>query len=303
MSGKIADPTHGRPLRRPMPMSGLAELAAPVNPRTLQGQVSDQEFAQFQGLIRKTAGIHLASTKKPLLCGRLAKRLRSRSISSFGDYYALITSGNEPAELETCVNLLTTNETYFFREARHFDFLREHILAAIAPGTPFRAWSAACSSGEEAYSIAMVAAQRFGTGGAWEVFGSDINTAVLAKAAAGQYPIEGAGKIPAYHLRAYCLEGSGEQGDTFLIDQKLRARVSFSQINLYQPLPRIGQFDVIFLRNTLIYFEPPQKREIVARLMAALKPRGHLFIGHSESLNGIADGLRLQVPAVYRREP
>lgn len=284
-------------------MSGLAELAAPVNPCTLQGQVSDQEFAQFQGLIRKTAGIHLASTKKPLLCGRLAKRLRSRSISSFGDYYALITSGNEPAELETCVNLLTTNETCFFREARHFDFLREHILAAIAPGTPFRAWSAACSSGEEAYSIAMVAADQFGSGGAWEVFASDINSAVLAKAVVAQYPVRRAEKIPPHYLQSYCLKGGGDEAGTLRIDRSLRARVRFSQINLYQRLPPIGRFDVIFLRNMLIYFEPPQKREIVTRLVAALKPEGYLFVGHSESLNGIADGLRLQAPAVYRREP
>lgn len=264
--------------------------------------ISDREFAQFQSLIHDITGIHLAPAKRALLCGRLAKRLRSRNLKGYGEYFDLVSSGRDPAELETCVNLLTTNETYFFREEKHFDLLREQILPQRQPGSHFRAWSAACSSGEEPHTIAMVLAEILSTNGPWEVFASDISTAVLEKARHGQYPLERARNIPQPLLRKYCLKGIGSQSGTLLVDEALRKRIRFEQINLNATLPRVGEFDVIFLRNVLIYFQLDVKRQVVARLVKQLKPGGWFIVGHSESLNGVSDGLRPIMPSVYRKD-
>ena len=261
--------------------------------------VSDREFEQFRTLLYGIAGIHLSEAKKPLLYGRLAQRVRARKMPSYAAYYELVTSG-DAAELETCVNLLTTNETFFFREPKHFDVLRT-LVADHAGKTPFRVWSAACSTGEEPYTIAMVLADALGLDGAWDVFGSDISTHVLAKAAAGRYAMERSTNIPTPLLRAYCLKGVGAHAGTFAIDAPLRARVSFGRINLNTELPQIGPFDVVFLRNALIYFDQATKRDVVGRLAQKLKPSGCLFIGHSESLNGVTEAVQPMLPTVYRK--
>ncbi|MGB0128209.1 MAG: protein-glutamate O-methyltransferase CheR [Rhodocyclaceae bacterium] len=263
--------------------------------------LSDREFASFQKLIHGITGIHLAPAKKALLCGRLAKRLRSRNLRSYSAYFDLVSSGKDPSELETCVNLLTTNETYFFREAKHFDLLRNSILPARKLGSTFRAWSAACSSGEEVYTLAMILADVLGINGPWEILGSDISTDVLERAARGHYPMERAQNIPPEMLKKFCLRGVGDQSGTLLVDPALRKRVRFAQINLNNALPQIGDFDVIFLRNVMIYFQLDVKKEVVARIVQRLHPGGHLFIGHSESLNGVNDSLQALIPAAYQK--
>ena len=263
--------------------------------------ITDQEFALFQRLIYKLAGINLGDSKKILLVGRLQRRLREHQLDSFASYYRLLTSGQDPGEVQTMVDLLTTNETYFFRESRHFDFLREEILTASRPRRGFRVWSAASSSGEEAYSVAMVLADRL-QDSPWEVFGSDISTRVLAKARTGHYANERNQGIPDALMRQYCLRGTrGEEG-TFLITPKLRERVRFEQVNLTRPIsPHIGSFDVIFLRNVMIYFDTETKRQVVANLLPRLLPGGHFIVGHSESLNGITDQLQVVRPTIYRK--
>lgn len=263
--------------------------------------ISDVEFAQFQGLLQRLAGIHLSPAKKALLCGRLGKRLKHHGFASYGEYFRLLTGGQEAGELQVALDLLTTNETYFFREPKHFDFLRERVLPARTPGSPFRVWSAACSSGEEPYSLAMLLADRLG-GVPWEIVASDLSTRVLEKARSGLYPMERARNIPQNYLKAYCLKGTGQHEGSLLIERSLRARVNFLQVNLNEPLPRLGEFDLVFLRNVMIYFEPETKRKVVQRLIPALKPGGYLLIGHSETLNGISDGLRPVSPSIYRKE-
>lgn len=266
-----------------------------------QAMITDQEFALFQRLIYKLAGINLADSKKILLVGRLQRRLREHQLDSFGSYYRLLTSGQSPGEVQTMVDLLTTNETYFFRESRHFDFLRDEILTAQRPRKTFRVWSAASSSGEEAYSLAMVLADRL-LDGPWEVFGSDISTRVLAKARTGHYANERNHGIPDAFMRKYCLRGTRSEEGTFLIAPKLRERVRFEQVNLTRPLsPQIGSFDVIFLRNVMIYFDTETKRQVVANLLPRLLPGGHFIVGHSESLNGITDQLQVIRPTIYRK--
>lgn len=262
--------------------------------------LKDQEFTQFQNLIFRIAGISLSSSKKPLVSGRLAKRLKHYQLSSYGEYFKLLTSGSCPDEMQMAVDLLTTNETYFFREPKHFDFLREKILPAHPHGRPFRVWSAASSSGQEPYSIAMTLADGLG-GKPWEMLASDISMRVLEKARSGHYPIEQAEHIPRHYLSRFCLKGIDAHEGTFLVDRPLRNAINFMQVNLNEPLPQLGEFDLVFLRNVMIYFDNDTKRQVVLRIMQRMKSGAYLLIGHSESLNGIVDELQMVQPSVYRK--
>ncbi|MDE3010738.1 MAG: methyltransferase domain-containing protein [Pseudomonadota bacterium] len=279
-------------------------LAQGRNPATAGGAaeahtITDAEFARFQALIFKIAGISLGDAKKMLLTGRLAKRLKARGVASYTEYCKLVTAAHETVELQTMVDLLTTNETYFFREEKHFEFLDQAILARHPAGRPFNIWSAACSSGEEVYTLAMVLAERLGVNGNWTVTGSDISQRVLASAEGGLYPLSRTTGIPPEYLRKYCLKGVRSQEGTLLIDDTLRRHTRFLQVNLNQPLPELGPFDVIFLRNVMIYFNAETKRDVVARLVQRLKPGGHFIVGHSESLNGLNETLRPLRPTIY----
>ena len=262
--------------------------------------LSDAEFALFQALIFKVAGIALADSKRVLLVGRLARRLAHHQLASFKEYYQLVTSGRDPEEMQIMVDLLTTHETYFFREPQHFEFVARELLPRVTRGAGFTVWSAACSSGEEPYSLAMVLADHLGERD-WQVTGSDISTAVLDKARSGHYSLERTGGIPPEYLRRFCLKGVRSQEGTLLIHESLRRRVDFRQVNLTAELPPIGPFDLIFLRNVMIYFTVDTKREVVARLVGKLKPGGHLIVGHSESLNGITERLTMIRPTIYRK--
>jgi len=260
--------------------------------------LDDSEFARFQQMIFSIAGISMTSAKKALVAGRLAKRLKHHELGSYGEYFQLLSHSREEAQV--AVDLLTTNETYFFREPRHFDFLRARILPAHPSGRPFRVWSAACSSGEEPYTLAMVLADHLGEA-AWEILGSDISTRVLDKARTGLYPMERVRGLDSASLRAHCLKGVGSQEGCFMIDPALRRRVRFAQINLNEALPDVGEFDVIFLRNVMIYFQSETKRQVVARLLTKLRPGGFFIVGHSESLNGLTQGLETLAPSIYRK--
>lgn len=262
--------------------------------------ISDREFEQFQQFIYEAAGITMTGAKKALVAGRLAKRVQHHNLGSFGEYFRLLNGANAGPELQTAVDLLTTNETYFFREPKHFDFLREQALQVKRRGQPFRVWSAASSTGEEAYSIAMVLADCL-EGEAWEVLGTDISTRVLARARTGHYPLERARHIPQAYLKRYCLRGTGPQEGTVLMERSLRAKVQFSHANLNTALPQLGGFDLIFLRNVMIYFNGDTKQKVVARVLSQLKPGGHLIIGHSESLHGVTDAVAAVVPSIYRK--
>jgi len=272
------------------------------NASALPGAVvlHDPEFAQFSNLIHRIAGISMAPTKKPLVSSRLAKRLKHHSLASYGDYFRLITSPQGKDELQMAVDMLTTNETHFFREPKHFDFLRQRIIPERRKGMAFRAWSAACSSGEEPYSIAMVLDELLGSQ-PWEVLASDISTRILDKARGGLFPLERLPEIPKPYLSRYCLKGVGEFEGTLLIDKPLRERVRFMLHNLMQAPAKLGEFDVIFLRNVMIYFDQETKQKVVAHLLPLLRPGGYFLIGHSESLNGVTDAVKPFAPAIYRK--
>jgi len=262
--------------------------------------LSDREFAQFSDLIYRIAGISMSPAKKPLIISRLTKRLQHHRLASYQDYFRLITSSQGQDELQVAVDALTTNETHFFREPKHFDFLRNHIIPARPAGRGMRIWSAACSSGEEPYSIAMVLDDLLGAE-PWEIVASDISSRILENARSGLFPMARLPEIPKPYLNRYCLKGIGEQEGTILIEKFLRDRVRFMPHNLMEAPPRMDPFDVIFLRNVMIYFDQDTKREVVARLMPLLRPGGYFLIGHSENLNGLTDELQTVSPATYRK--
>lgn len=261
--------------------------------------ITDAEFGKFQQFIYQAAGITMSGAKKALVCGRLAKRLQANGLATYTAYYDLLASGRAPDEVQTAVDLLTTNETYFFREARHFELLRE-VAGAHGRGMPFRVWSAASSTGEECYSAAMVLADVLGEA-PWEVVGTDISTRVVERARTGHYPLERTRQIPQAFLKRYCLRGTGTQEGTLLVDKALRARVTFAHANLNATLPRLGMFDLIFLRNVMIYFSTDTKRQVVERVLGLLKPGGHFLVGHSETLNDINGSLQQLAPSIYRK--
>jgi chemotaxis protein methyltransferase CheR len=261
--------------------------------------ITDEEFNRFRNFIYEHAGISMAPQKRHLVAARLHKRLRHYGFRRYGDYYRFVASPEGQAERQTLVDQLTTNETYFFREPAHFDYLRDAVLPRYR-GRSFRVWSAACSTGEEVYTLAMVLAETLGQGD-WEVHGTDINHSVVETARVGLYPMERARDIPQAYLRKYCLKGVRGQAGQLLVDAKLKQRVRFSTLNLKLPLREKTVYQVIFLRNVLIYFDVPTKREVVTRVTDLLEPGGLLFVSHVESLHGVVDHLEMVRPSVFRK--
>ena len=265
-------------------------------------QINDIEFDQLRKLLYANAGIVLNDSKKILLTGRLAKRLNALGLATYNQYFKYVSDSQHQDELDFMVDLLTTNETYFFREPKHFDFLRDEVLPTVKPGQPFRVWSAASSIGAEAYTIAMLLADGLGESGAWDILGTDISNSVLEKARLGVYSINEAEKIPPQYLKKYCLKGVRTQEGTLQIDRRLRQRVRFEKTNLIADrFTKPGDFDVIFLRNVLIYFDTPTKAKVVGNLLPCLKRGGYLIVGHSETLNGVTAALPQVRPTIYQK--
>jgi chemotaxis protein methyltransferase CheR len=265
-----------------------------------QPVLEDGDFAWLRQFLRERTGIELKPGKEAMVMGRLDRRLRHHEITTYAQYVRLLKSG-DAVETQIAVDLLTTNETSFFRESQHFDFLREVFSGRRVSAQPVRIWSAAASSGEEAYTIAMVLAATLPAGQAWEILGTDISTRVLETARRGMYPIEAAERIPREYLQEYCLRGREDYDGFLAVDSSLRSRVTFRQANLTALPGDLGTFDVIFLRNVMIYFGTETKQKIVSALVEMLRPEGHLLISHSETLNGMHHGLTFVSPSIYRR--
>jgi len=284
----------------PMPPPPVTDNG-PIEFADLVFSISNEAFSRIRDYLDREIGIQLTIAKKQMVASRLAKRLSHHKLSSYGEYFQLTLSGELPGEKQVMLDLLTTNETYLFREPAHFDFLCEHILHHWKRGQLFRAWSAACSSGEEAYSMAMVMNEQLGDT-PWEIFGSDVSTRVLKLANDGRYTMDRVRFLPKDFLHKYCLKGVRSQTGTLLICKRLRQYVHFGHLNLKTPLPEeIGQFDVIFLRNVLIYFDTSTRQDIVKRLVQRLKPGGHFFVSHTETITGMSNQLELAAPSVYRK--
>lgn len=278
-----------------------------------QGSLSPRLFTRFQRLIYDESGIWLGEHKQALLTGRLARRLRLLGLENMEDYLHLVTQPDQQHERAVMIDCITTNQTHFFREPRHFDFLARDIFpqwhdAALFGERPkiLRVWSTACSSGEEPYSLAMLLLKHFPAEQGWEieVLATDICTRVLEKARAALYPIEKAKEIPSEFLRNYMLKGRGEQREFMKVTQEIHRIVRFARANLHaDSYPVFGFFDLIFCRNVLIYFDQHSKQKVIAGILRHLAPAGLLFVGHSEHLGSTISGLKSVAPTVYALAP
>jgi chemotaxis protein methyltransferase CheR len=271
--------------------------------------LSAEAYRTLVDLVYQHSRIHIGPDKKPMLANRLRKRLRVLGLVSYDDYCAVLRSAQGPDEIEQLVDLISTNHTRFFREPEHFTFLTGHMLPELLPrlaaqGSPLRVWSAAASSGEEPYSLAIVLAEHFREQPLvdWQMEASDISHRMLAEAERGVYPLDPRHALPPELLRRYFQRGVGAQDGTCRVKADLRKRVRFQRINLFQaeyPVPRDQH--VIFCRNVMIYFEPASRATLVQKLARHLAPGGLLVIGHSESLMGIRHDLEPVRQSVFRK--
>jgi chemotaxis protein methyltransferase CheR len=276
----------------------------------LHWELSDELFAKFRELIHREAGIALTEGKKSLLISRLAGRLRELGVSSFEEYFRLVTDAASTEERGRLLDRICTNETHFFRDPRQFLFLSDHVFprleaeAARTGRKHVRAWSAACSTGEEPYSLAMTMLHRFPRSSGWhvEVIASDLSNKVLAAARAAIWPIDKSGDIPLHYRKEFMLRGTGSQTGKMKAGPEIRNVVSFTRMNLNDPAyPVDGLFNLIFCRNVLIYFDRESKARVVDRLLNYLAPDGWLFLGYAETTMTFTDRLVSVGPNVYAR--
>ena len=263
-------------------------------------KLTDKEFQLFKDFIHKVSGILMKQEKKVLVESRLAKRLRHYDCDSYKEYYDILI--NDMAEQQTFIDIITTNETSFFREMHHFEFLKNQVLPSKT--SPVRIWSAAFSIGAEAYSTAMVCDDTLASKNIkFEILCSDINAEVLNTAQKGLYPIKFASQIPQNYLKKYCLKGRDSYTGSFLINDTLKNNFLFKRVNLLEQVSSdFGEFDVIFLRNMLIYFDTPEKKMIVENVASRLKKGGYLLLGHSESLFNITNCVSQLKPTIYTKQ-
>ena len=260
------------------------------------------DFERVRALIYGRAGISLADSKQEMVYSRLARRLRATGIQSFTRYLDELEAGRMGAEWEAFTNALTTNLTSFFRESHHFPLLADHLAALRrTDGAPITIWCSAASTGEEPYSIAMTACEAFNTlTPPVKIIATDIDTNVLATGANGVYPMERMEKLDQARLKRFFLRGKGANEGMARVRPELRQLVSFRQLNLLGEAWALeGQFDVLFCRNVMIYFDKDTQRKILSRFVPLMKPHALLFAGHSENFLYVSDALRLRGKTVY----
>ena len=261
------------------------------------------EFAKIRQLAYDTFGLDLRAGKETLVSARLGKQIRQSGCGSFDEYYCHVVGDSTGEALIHLIDALTTNHTSFFREPAHFDFLRKTFLPEWKNRARIDIWSAACSSGEEPYSIAMCSLEELGgaASGKVRILATDISTRVLGAAAKGIYPAERFEALSPAQLRGYWLRGERDFAGSYRAKKELRAMIEFRRLNLLEPVSRIGPFPLIFCRNVMIYFDKPTQRQVIERLTGCLEPGGYLLTGHAESLTGVEHGLLYVQPAVYRK--
>ena len=277
------------------------------NPQLQNVEMTEAEFKKISGLIYDRCGIHLNDGKKELVKARLGKRIRNGHFRSFRDYYEYVVQDETGQELVHMLDSISTNFTSFFREEKHFDYLRRELLPALISGKKekkIRFWSAGCSSGEEVYSIIITLLETLENSSAWDlkVLATDLSSKVLQTAAAGIYAKEKIRSIPSDLVRRYFLKGEDHWQDYVKVKDVLKRYVSFRRLNFMEPFSFPEPFDCIFCRNVMIYFDKRTQAYLVNRFYENLTKGGVLLIGHSESLAGIQHPLRYVKPAIYQKE-
>ena len=269
----------------------------------LADTLTDRDLRALAQLVYDRAGISLHEGKRALVTARLQKRVRAGGFDNFGDYVKFVETDATGDELVALLDAISTNHTSFYREPQHFELLTAKIAPAVGPAG-IDIWSAACSSGEEPYTIAMTMADALGTDPASQVriFASDLSTKVLKTARGGVYKMDRVDGLPREVLKRHFEKGMGQQAGLARVHPRLQAAVTFARLNLLEIGDLKRRFDVVFCRNVMIYFDRTIQQRVVSMLERHLKPGGWLFISHSESLNGIEHGLQWVAPAVYRRK-
>jgi chemotaxis protein methyltransferase CheR len=273
-----------------LPQIGLED---PVRP------LAKHEFEQIRELARRTFGLDLRPGKQELVSARLQRLVRTGGFRSYHEYYRHVLTDGSGEALIALIDALATNHTSFLREADHFEFLRKSVLPNLARRASVDIWSAACSTGEEVWTLLLVLhdtlpASRF------LVIGSDISRKALRLATRGVYPVDRVSILPKAWQEFGFARETGDAG-LYAIKPALRERAQFRRLNLIEPINWPVRFPVIFCRNVMIYFDQPTQRRVIANLTTSLEPGGYLFVGHSESFSGIQHGLEYVRPAVYRK--
>jgi chemotaxis protein methyltransferase CheR len=264
--------------------------------------LTDVELEGIVRLVYEKSGITLHAGKRALIVARLHSRLRAGGFRTFRQYLKAVRADRSGHELGLLLDAIATNHTSFYREPQHFTFLRDTVVARwrTSSARPLQIWSAACSTGEEAYTIAITLADCGAmNAGPVHLLASDLSSKALTRARAGVYPIDRVQQLPMEILRRYFERGVGEQAGTARVHPRLRQAVEFEQLNLLDIIDLGRRFDAIFCRNVMIYFDKAVQQRVVSMLERHLRPDGFLFISHSESLNGLSHGLRWVAPAIY----
>ncbi|OHV12036.1 CheR family methyltransferase [Kushneria phosphatilytica] len=262
---------------------------------------TDTDFEKVRQLIHQRAGIALAMHKREMVYSRLARRLRALGHKSFKQYLqALEGQGEKGAEWEHFVNALTTNLTSFFREAHHFPLLAEHVRNR---SEPVRIWCCAASTGEEPWSLAITLSEALGSRASnARIIATDIDTRALEVARQGIYPMNQIERLSEQQRKSYFQRGTGARSGMARINAALRAMVEFRPLNLLESGWGLeGQFDAIFCRNIMIYFDKPTQKKLLERFVPLLKDDGLLFAGHSENFTYLTDAFRLRGHTVYEQ--
>ena len=281
---------------------GPAPASLPAPEREFE--LHDADFDALREIIRNQAGISLSASKREMVYSRVSRRLRYLKLRSFAEYRRLIEA--DEAELVEFCNAMTTNLTAFFRESHHFDYLREHILEPRLrdpqASRRIRIWSAACSSGEEPYSIAMVVRETLQDLSKWDVriLATDLDTDILARAETGIYPEDRFKALDRQRQRMHFSAVPDRPGH-HQVAPELASLITFKQLNLMDNLPMSGPLDAIFCRNVIIYFDKDTQRDLFARIAVLQRRDAILFLGHSESLFKVSDDYELLGRTIYRR--
>lgn len=269
--------------------------------------ITDAEFNQLSQLVYQHAGIHLPPQKKELVRSRLTKFIRNRKLASFHEYYQQVLQDTSGLELINLLDAISTNMTAFWREPKHFEFLGQELLPALRQkckkAPQWRLWSAGCSSGEEPYTLAMVLlnAEPNKDMSGVKIYASDINTQVLNQAHRGIYPLSRVEPLSKEWQRRFFQKGVNQFEGYVRVKPEVKQLVEFFRLNLMESFPFKEDFDVIFCRNVMIYFEKSTQTELVRKFHQCLKPGGYLFIGHSESLCNISHQFAYVKPTIYRK--
>jgi len=277
-------------------MTSATPKASPV-----RLELSAAQFEQVRRIAYEKCGINLTTGKEELVKSRLVKRLQALDLHSIEEYLQFVRQDLSGKELAQMLDVLTTNKTYFYRESAHFDYLCDEILPNLRQ-QKLRIWSAGCSSGEEPYTIGALLREHLKNVDRYDIriLATDLSMRVLEKAKAAIYPAEAFNEMPPQLMQKhFTLANSNPR--TYRVNDNVRKFVTFARLNLLEAWPMKGPFDVIFCRNVMIYFDLPTRARLVNRYWQLLAPGGHLFIGHSESLNGINHQYNYVQPAAYMK--